>query len=98
MSFALKYAIKKCLERKKKFAGLSPEEAAEKKKRRSYRWKIIIGLFGPFTLQALDNTVIASAFPFIATDFSTYSLYLPLLPQPNGSGRLIVPDQMRSSS
>jgi hypothetical protein len=98
MSFALKYAMKKRLERKKKEADLSPEEVAERKRRRSYRWKIIIGLFGPFTLQALDTTVIASAFPYIATDFSTYSSCLPLLPQPNASGRLIVAHQMRSSS
>jgi len=70
----------------KKKADLSPEEAAEKKRRRSYRWKIMIGLFGPFALQALDTTVIASAFPYIATDFSTYSAHLPLLPQPNAIG------------
>ncbi|KAK0609413.1 major facilitator superfamily domain-containing protein [Immersiella caudata] len=47
----------------------SPEERAEKKRRRVYRYKIIFGLFMPFTLQALDTTIIASALPFIATDF-----------------------------
>jgi hypothetical protein len=50
----------------------SPEEVAEKKRRRKYRWKIVIGLFAPFALQALDTTIIASAMPYIATDFSTY--------------------------
>lgn len=74
---------------KKKKADLSPEEAIEKKRRRSYRWKIVIGLFGPFALQALDITVIASAFSYIAADFSTYSSYFPLLPQPNAIGRLV---------
>lgn len=48
----------------------TPEERAEKKRRRSYRWKIILGLFLPFTLQALDTTIIASAVVFIADDFS----------------------------
>ncbi|KAK4143488.1 major facilitator superfamily domain-containing protein [Dichotomopilus funicola] len=48
----------------------TPEERAEKKRRRSYRWKIILGLFLPFTLQALDTTIIASAVVFIANDFN----------------------------
>jgi len=52
----------------------SEEEAAAKKRRRSYRRKIIIGLFCPFALQALDTTIIASALPFIATDFSKYTI------------------------
>jgi len=43
--------------------------AAEKRRRRVYRYKIIFGLFMPFTLQALDTTIIASALPFIAGDF-----------------------------
>ena len=73
--------------KKKKKADLSPDEAAEKKRRRSYRWKIIMGLCGPFALQALDTTIIASAFSYIATDFSTYSSYLPPLPQPDAIGR-----------
>jgi hypothetical protein len=50
----------------------SPEEVAEKKRRRKYRWKIVIGLFAPFALQGLDTTIIASAMPYIAADFSTY--------------------------
>jgi len=80
MSSAFKYAIQKHMERKKKKADLSSEEVAEKKRRKKYFWKIIIGLFGPFTLQALDSTVISSALPYIATDFSTYSSKLALLP------------------
>ena len=46
-------------------------DPAEKKRLRNYRWKLIIGLCGPFTLQGLDTTIIASALPYIATDFST---------------------------
>lgn len=49
----------------------SPEEVAEKKRRNVYRWKIILGLFSPYCLQALDTTIVASALPFIAEDFST---------------------------
>lgn len=40
-----------------------------KKAARKYRWKIILGLLLPFTLQALDITIIASALPWIAVDF-----------------------------
>ncbi|KAK3385691.1 major facilitator superfamily domain-containing protein [Podospora didyma] len=49
---------------------LTPEAIAEKKRKRRYRMKIIFGLMAPFTLQALDTTIIASALPFIATDFN----------------------------
>ena len=35
-----------------------------------YRWKLMIGLFFPFSVQALDTTIIAGALPFIASDFS----------------------------
>ncbi|OOQ84983.1 tetracycline efflux protein [Penicillium brasilianum] len=52
---------------------ISPEEAAEKKRRRTYRWKIILGLFAPFCLQSLDTTIIASALPYIAEDFDQIS-------------------------
>ncbi|EAQ83590.1 hypothetical protein CHGG_09994 [Chaetomium globosum CBS 148.51] len=48
----------------------TPEELAEKKRRRKYRLRIILGLFLPFTLQALDTTIIASALKFIAVDFN----------------------------
>jgi hypothetical protein len=43
---------------------------------RKYRWRLIIGLFFPFALQALDVTIVASALPWIASDFST----CPLVP------------------
>ncbi|KAL2020298.1 hypothetical protein VTK56DRAFT_8526 [Thermocarpiscus australiensis] len=48
----------------------TPEQRAEKKRRRTYRLKLILGLFGPITLQALDTTIIASALKFIAEDFN----------------------------
>ncbi len=65
----------------------TPEERAEKKRRRAYRLKIILGLFAPFTLQALDTTIIASALKFIADDFSALFLsrlifQLFILPRP----------------
>ncbi|KAK5662525.1 hypothetical protein OQA88_8437 [Cercophora sp. LCS_1] len=47
----------------------TPEEKAEKRRRRIYRAKIVLGLFAPFTLSALDTTIVASALPFIAADF-----------------------------
>lgn len=50
---------------------VSDEEKLQKKKRRAYRTKIIFGLVAPFALQALDTTIIASALPYIAKDFST---------------------------
>lgn len=50
------------------------DDSIEKKRKRSYRLKIIFGLVAPFTLQSLDTTIIASALPFIAKDFSTSSL------------------------
>jgi hypothetical protein len=54
--------------------GFPPEGAEDKRRRRTYRWKIILGLFCPFALQSLDVTIIASALPFIATDFGQYLL------------------------
>ncbi|KAJ5942963.1 Major facilitator superfamily domain general substrate transporter [Penicillium verrucosum] len=48
----------------------SAEGVAEKKRRNVYRWKIILGLFSPYCLQALDTTIVASALPFIAEDFN----------------------------
>lgn len=41
----------------------------EKRVARRYRWLLIGGLFFPFTVQALDATIIAGALPFIASDF-----------------------------
>lgn len=37
---------------------------------RRYTIKIIVSLFFPFALQALDTTIVASALPWIASDFS----------------------------
>lgn len=41
---------------------------------RRYRIRLILGLFFPFTLQALDVTIIASALTWIASDFRNTSL------------------------
>src|SRR5690242_16006178 len=49
--------------------AVEEEDPVEKKRRRKYRWKVLLGLMMPFALQALDTTIIASALPFIATDF-----------------------------
>lgn len=49
---------------------LTPEEKAEKKRMRKYRFKIVLGLFAPFTLQALNTTIVAAALPTIAAEFS----------------------------
>lgn len=55
------------------------EEKAEKKRRRRYRYKIVFGLFFPYALQALDMTIVASALPYIAEDFSMFVfLYFPV--------------------
>lgn len=43
----------------------------EKKAQRIYRLKLVVGLFLPFSVQALETTIIAGALPFIASDFST---------------------------
>ena len=65
----------------KKKKTVSPEQVAEKRRRNVYRWKIILGLFSPYCLQALDTTIIASALPFIAEDFSTSHTILNDTPQ-----------------
>ncbi|KAL2141536.1 hypothetical protein VTI28DRAFT_2236 [Corynascus sepedonium] len=49
--------------------GEISEERAERKRRRKYRLRVIMGLFLPFALQALDTTIIASALTSIAQDF-----------------------------
>jgi hypothetical protein len=46
----------------------------EKRAARRYRWLLIGGLFFPFTVQALDATIIAGALPFIASDFRKCTL------------------------
>ncbi|KAB8303813.1 hypothetical protein EYC80_005187 [Monilinia laxa] len=45
----------------------------EKLAARNYRIKLIIGLFFPFAIQALDTTIIANALPWIASDFNETS-------------------------
>jgi hypothetical protein len=65
-SVALGNAVETSAKRKE---PLTPEEKAEKKRRTIYRWKLVLGLFGPFALQALDTTIIASALARIAQDF-----------------------------
>lgn len=54
-------------------AGISPEPCASCKRDRreqlKYRWRIILCLVLPFSISALDVTVIASALPWIAADF-----------------------------
>jgi hypothetical protein len=42
----------------------------EKRAARIYRWKLVAGLCLPFSLQALETTIVAGALPFIASDFS----------------------------
>lgn len=44
-----------------------------------YRWKLVLGLFLPFSVQALDLTIIAGALPFIASDFSKYPVVVRAL-------------------
>ncbi|KAL0940893.1 tetracycline efflux protein [Colletotrichum truncatum] len=50
-------------------AGPCPTCKSERKARMNYRLKIFGGLVLPFTLQALDVTIIAGALPWIAADF-----------------------------
>ncbi|KAF4985056.1 hypothetical protein FDECE_16856 [Fusarium decemcellulare] len=45
----------------------------ERRSQLKYRWKIILGLFLPFAISALDVTIIASALPWIADDFGELS-------------------------
>lgn len=59
------------------------EEKAAKKRRRVYRTKIILAMFLPFTLQALDTTMIATALPLIAKEFGGLSPFVfgfPFIP------------------
>jgi MFS family permease len=48
---------------------------AEKRAATIYRWKLILGLVLPFSLQAFDTTIIASALPWIADDFGEGSQF-----------------------
>lgn len=47
----------------------------QKRAARKYRWKLIAGLFFPFALQALDGTIVATALPFIASDFREWNFH-----------------------
>ncbi|KAI0381506.1 MFS general substrate transporter [Hypomontagnella monticulosa] len=46
---------------------------AEKRAASKYRWKLVLCLLMPYSLQALDVTIIASALPWIAADFGEIS-------------------------
>ncbi|XP_044724468.1 major facilitator superfamily domain-containing protein [Hirsutella rhossiliensis] len=48
-------------------------QCAPQRARRKYRWKMVFGLVWPYALQALDATIIASALPWIASDFDKVS-------------------------
>jgi hypothetical protein len=58
--------------------GPCPVCKEEKRAASRYRWLLTAGLFFPFTVQALDATIIAGALPFIASDFRKYFLFLLL--------------------
>ena len=49
----------------------------EKRAMRKYRWRLIVGLYLPATVQALNTTMIAGALPFIASDFSKSTILFP---------------------
>ncbi|RFU32690.1 hypothetical protein B7463_g3645, partial [Scytalidium lignicola] len=53
--------------------GKCPLCRADQLAARQYRVKLIFGLVFPFILQALDTTIIASALPWIASDFNRIS-------------------------
>ncbi|KAL4801840.1 MFS general substrate transporter [Aspergillus unguis] len=44
-------------------------EADEKRRRRNYRWKLVLCLFMPYFLATVDLTIVATAVPFIASHF-----------------------------
>ncbi len=48
----------------------------DKRNARKYRFKLIGGLLLPYFLASLDLTVVSTALPFIASDFSTLHLLL----------------------
>ncbi|KAH8820521.1 hypothetical protein F5884DRAFT_52681 [Xylogone sp. PMI_703] len=53
--------------------GKCPLCRADQLAARRYRIRVIFGLMFPFILQALDTTIIASALPWIASDFNRIS-------------------------
>lgn len=44
---------------------------------RRYRIRLIIGIFFPYALSALDTTIVASALSVIASDFGKLSILVP---------------------
>ncbi|KAK5998022.1 MFS-type transporter ucsD [Cladobotryum mycophilum] len=66
-------ALTQCVHRSEPLLGLCPECKTEKSAMRRYRWQIILCLVWPYALQALDSTIIASALPWIASDFHKVS-------------------------
>ena len=67
------------------FLGPNMEEArlakANQKRMRAYRWRLIIGLFFPCMVESLNQTIVATALPFIGSDFSMIqSSYMPSTP------------------
>ncbi|KAE8452510.1 hypothetical protein EG329_000413 [Mollisiaceae sp. DMI_Dod_QoI] len=51
----------------------------EQRAMKKYRLKLMAGLFLPFLVQSLDSTIIASALPFIASDFPPTTAFPMLL-------------------
>ncbi|KAI1388302.1 MFS general substrate transporter [Hypoxylon trugodes] len=49
--------------------GICPQCKAEKRAATKYRWKLAACLILPYSLQALDVTIISTALPWIAADF-----------------------------
>jgi hypothetical protein len=75
---------------------LSAEEnariAAETKRRRIRRWKMVIGLLLPNFLAAVDVTIVAPAVPRISSHFSMYTVPIAVL-----SDRLTSSDHLSGS-
>lgn len=46
-----------------------PECAAEKKRAKAYRWKVLVSLIIPNIMASMDLTIIATALPTIASHF-----------------------------
>ncbi|KAL4995034.1 major facilitator superfamily domain-containing protein [Aspergillus recurvatus] len=53
--------------------SISSEAEAEKKRRRTYRVKLVCALFMPYFLATIDLTIVATAVPFIASHFNELS-------------------------
>jgi hypothetical protein len=55
------------------------ETPEEKRRRRIYRWKLVIALFPPAFLAAVDTTIVATALTTIASHFSMFSSHISVL-------------------